>query len=154
MQALHASTSGRAMSYSRGAVAGGTSRRVCVRVQAAATTAGSKTVLAPPYNVLITGSTKGVMDAHSGLSSANTVQRLGCACRTTWCCCKEACMDISRLLPAATCVRYIAVSTVVSGLGVQVWGGPWQRTFWKQETMLSSAAEMVRGQRHVHSTLG
>lgn len=34
-------------------------RRTYVKVQAVATTVGSKTVLAPPYNVLITGSTKG-----------------------------------------------------------------------------------------------
>lgn len=58
-----ASTSGRTMGYSStSAVARSSStRRVCsVRVQAVATTAGTKTVLTPPYNVLITGSTKGV----------------------------------------------------------------------------------------------
>lgn len=38
-----------------------------MRVQAVAATAGAKTVLAPPYNVLITGSTKGVQGARTGL---------------------------------------------------------------------------------------
>eukprot|EP00878_Enallax_costatus_P018718 GHUV01019721.1.p1 GENE.GHUV01019721.1~~GHUV01019721.1.p1 ORF type:complete len:204 (+),score=28.86 GHUV01019721.1:693-1304(+) len=58
MQSLQASTSGRGLAHcSRPRPA---SRRVCVIVQAVATTVGSKTVLAPPYNVLITGSTKGV----------------------------------------------------------------------------------------------
>lgn len=49
-------------SYSCRAVAAAHTGRVCsVRVQAAAqTAAGGKTVMAPPYNVLITGSTKGV----------------------------------------------------------------------------------------------
>jgi hypothetical protein len=73
MQALHASTSGRTMGHSRGAAAGGTSRRVCVKVQAVATTAGNKTVLAPPYNVLITGSTKGGFDAQQLPVSVRTL---------------------------------------------------------------------------------
>lgn len=58
---MQASTSGRGLSYSKYAVARtSSSRRGCLKVQAVATTAGGKTVLAPPYNVLITGSTKGV----------------------------------------------------------------------------------------------
>jgi hypothetical protein len=57
MQALPASTLGKPLGYSRRVAV---SKRLCVRVQAVAATAGSKTILAPPYNVLITGSTKGV----------------------------------------------------------------------------------------------
>jgi hypothetical protein len=59
MQTLQAKSLGKPLCYRRQVVA--VSKRLSVRVQAVAATANGKTVLAPPYNVLITGSTKGVL---------------------------------------------------------------------------------------------
>jgi hypothetical protein len=134
MQALHASTSGRTMGYSRpGAAASGTSRRICVRVQAVATAAGSKAVLAPPYNVLITGSTKGVSDAQQRPVKfdhcARVRPRRGSNSRTAVACLELACMDVSRWHPCCTIQRHVIQVTAVPSMWFRCWTCPGRGLF-------------------------
>jgi len=135
---MQASTSGRGLSYSKYAVARtSSSRRGCLKVQAVATTAGGKTVLAPPYNVLITGSTKGMhLSIHSG-----------CPCWVTTC----SCCSGTRQLVTQTGICCISMHVVLEWshlVPVQVLEGLWQRIFWKLVTMWSFAAEMVGNSYH------
>lgn len=91
-------------------------------MQAVATTAGGKTVLAPPYNVLITGSTKGMHPSiHSGFMGDH-LQLLLC-----W---HASAGDTHQHM-----LHLNHVSNVGPILSVQELEGLWQRTSWKLVTM-------------------